>query len=102
MEDCQFPMPKIVSSVKMKSQDNATDFFDFNGTVHYEFLPNGQTVNQAYCLEVLKSLRENVRRKRPEPFVNNSWMSLLTRYSVREYLAEKQITVLEHREDVVY
>jgi hypothetical protein len=47
-------------------------------------------------------LHEKVRRKRPEYFANNSWIlhhenaSVHTVLSVREFLASKQITVLEH------
>lgn len=48
-------------------------FFDFRGVVHSEFLPPGQTVNKEYYVSVLKRLRENVRRKRPELWRNNSW-----------------------------
>jgi len=33
-------------------------FFYISGTVHYEFVPTGQTVNQVYYLEVLERLRE--------------------------------------------
>jgi hypothetical protein len=29
-------------------------FFDINGTVHFEFIPWGQTVNQAYDMEIFK------------------------------------------------
>ena len=47
---------------------------DIRGIVHHEFVPNGQTVNQVYYLEVLKKLREKVRRKRHELFANNSWI----------------------------
>jgi len=46
--------------------------FDISGIVHYEFVPTGQTVNHVYYLEVLKRLREKLRRKRPELFANNS------------------------------
>jgi len=33
-------------------------FFDTRGIAHYEFVPNGQTVNQVYYLEVLERLHE--------------------------------------------
>jgi len=53
-------------------------------------------------LEVLERLREKVRQKRPELFANKSWIfhhdnaPAHTALSVREFLATKQITVLEH------
>jgi hypothetical protein len=50
-----------------------TVFSDIEGVVHHEFLHQGQTVNYWYCLKVLKCLRENVRRKRPRSWRNNSW-----------------------------
>ena len=74
-------------------------FFDIRGIVHYEFVQTGQTVNQVYYLEVLKRLREKVRRKKPERFANNSWIlhhdsaPAHTALYVREFLATKQITV---------
>ena len=39
-------------------------FFDNEGLVHWEFVPNGQTVNSSFYIEVLKRLRDSIRRKR--------------------------------------
>jgi hypothetical protein len=41
-------------------------FFDIKGTVHLEFISQGQTVNTPYYVEVLKQIPEAVRRKRLE------------------------------------
>ena len=78
------------------------NFFYIRGIVHCEFVPTGQTVNQVYDLEVLERLREKVRWKRPEIFANNSWIlhhdnaPAHTVLSVIEFLATKQIIMLEH------
>jgi hypothetical protein len=75
-------------------------FLDIEGVVHHEFLCQGQTVNHWYYLEVLKSLRENVRKKRPQLWRNKSWVpchdsvpenaSLL----IRDFLANTNTAVL--------
>ena len=49
-------------------------FFDINGIVMTKWVPEGQTVNQTYYLSVLATLREGVRKKRPELWKNNSWI----------------------------
>jgi len=38
-------------------------FFDSEGIVHHEYAPDGQTVNKEFYVEVLRRLRESVRRK---------------------------------------
>jgi hypothetical protein len=59
------PRPKKARRVRSNVKIMLT-VFDIEGVVHHEFLRQGQTVNRWYYLEVLKHLRENVRRKRPQ------------------------------------
>jgi len=49
-------------------------FFDIRGVVHYEFVPQGQTVNKEYYLGVMRRLRERICKKRPDLWANNSWI----------------------------
>ena len=77
-------------------------FFDQKGIVHKKFVPPGQRVNSASYVEVLKRLRENVRRKRPDQWRNNTWLlhhdnapsyaALLT----RRFLTNNNMTVVPH------
>jgi len=101
MEDC--PTTEKNISVQIKSQNNVADIsWILRGIVQYEFVPTGQTVNQVYYLEVLERVRDKARRKRPELFANNSCIlhhdnaPAHTALSVREFLATKQVTVLEN------
>jgi len=74
--------------------------FYWKGIVHYEFVPQGETVNKHFYLNVLKHFRVAVRRKRPEAWKNNTWIlhhdnapapvSLL----IREFLTKHEMTVV--------
>jgi arylsulfatase A-like enzyme len=86
---------------QFKWSSNVKIFFNIQGIVHFEFIPHDQTVNQAYYIEILKWLRENVRSKRPELWCND-W--ILHRDNapahwvlpVKQFPAEKSITEAEH------
>jgi histone-lysine N-methyltransferase SETMAR len=49
-------------------------FFDIRGIVHREFVPQGQTVNTKFYCDVLRRLRENIRRKRPKLWHARNWI----------------------------
>jgi hypothetical protein len=48
-------------------------FFNIEGIVHKEFVPPRQMVNEKFCCVDLRRLRENIRRKHPDKWCNNSW-----------------------------
>jgi len=66
-----------------------------------ELVPSGQMVNQQYYIEVLTKLCERVRRKRLELWING-WIlhqdnaPAHNALSMKQFLANKNITVLEH------
>ena len=68
------PKPKKPRQSRSKVKVILLGFFDYHGVVHSEFVPNGSTVNKEYYLEVMRRLRENVRRKRPNLWKENSWI----------------------------
>ena len=49
-------------------------FFDIRGIVHHEFAPEGQNVNAQFYCNVLRHLREDVRRKWPELWHAGNWL----------------------------
>jgi hypothetical protein len=70
--------------------------------VHHEFVPEGQIVNDEFYSNVLRRLREDIRRKQPEMWCAGNWplhddnapphLALVT----REFLAHKDIITLSH------
>ena len=76
-----------------------TVFFYSDGGVHYEFLPQGRTVNKEYYLEVMQRLREAIMKKRPDAWRENQWMlqhdvPSHSSFLVRDFLAKHATTVL--------
>ena len=60
------PRPKKARQVRSKVKVMLIVFVDMKVIVHYEYVPQGQTVNQQFYLQVLKRLRLAVSRKRPQ------------------------------------
>jgi histone-lysine N-methyltransferase SETMAR len=95
------PRPKKSASSSQHRQVPVDYFFDFQGIVHREFVPPGQTVSGKFYSEVLKRLREGIRHKRPDKWKNNNWFlhhdNVPAHTSlVRQFLTSKDITVIPH------
>jgi hypothetical protein len=75
-------------------------FFYHWGIMHYEFAPEGQTVNLDFCMAVLRCLWDAVQRKWPEIwtagscFLRHDNVSTHTALSVRHFLAKHSIPTL--------
>ena len=96
------PRPKKARHVRSKIKVLLTVFFYASGVVHHQCLPEGSTVNQTYYTEVLKRLRDAIRRKRPELWRNGDWFfyhdNALAHSALRtrEFFAKHSVTVLPH------
>ena len=69
--------------------------------MHHKFASEGQTVNAAFYVEVLKCLRDRVRRMQPELWEGRRWIlhhnaPTHSALIVHEFLACNSITVLEY------
>ena len=77
-------------------------FFDIQGIVHFEFLPQGQIVNQTVYKEILRRLVRSVRDKIRSFCEANAWAlhhdkpPTHTALSICQFLAERNIATLEH------
>ena len=75
-------------------------FSNIQGTVHKEFILPDQTFNDRFYCEVLKRLREGIRRRRPDKWKNNNWFlhhdnaPTHTLLVVRQFLTSKYITLI--------
>jgi len=75
-------------------------FFDWQGVIHYEFVPSGQTVNKEFYVAVLKHLREAICQKRPPLWTNQSWVlhhddaPAHSSFLVHNFLAKNEMTVV--------
>ena len=76
-------------------------FYDQEGIVHREFVPPGMTVNADFYRDVLRMLRENVRRRRPQQWQNQNLIHhdnapAHRSFKVSQFLAKNNITVIPH------
>jgi len=77
-------------------------FFDWQGVIHKEFVPEGETINAVYYKGVIERLLNRIRRVRPGMCESGDWFLLHHNASfhnaaiVYQFLAQQKVTVLEH------
>jgi len=98
METADIPTTPESFHVRITSEDNVHHFLNIKGIIHFEFIPQGQTVNHAYYVEILKQLHEAVHRKQPELWPNDKSSpcpanNVLT---VKQFLDQKSINEMKY------
>ena len=94
----QLTMPKESRNEQIENEIHAILFFNSQGVVHKDLVPQGQTVNQQYYCEVLEWLRKRVHSFQPE-FVH-FWMlhhdntPCHTTISVNEFFTKRGFLVV--------
>lgn len=72
-----FPMETHNLLQTPESKDEITGghchFFNFQGFIHITWVPESQTINKEYYLEILDRFRKRVRRKRPQQWRSGGW-----------------------------
>jgi len=96
------PRLKKARQVRSNIKSMLICFFYQKGIFHKDFVPPGQAVNAAFYVEVLRRLRENVRRKRPDQWQNNTWLlhhdnaPAHAAHLTRWFLTDNNMTVVPH------
>jgi len=72
MDGCQLKMKSVLDDLQPE-QPKMWQKFDNEGIMHKEFVPPVQTVNGKFYCGVLRRMTENIQRKWPDKWHNNSW-----------------------------
>ena len=102
MEKCILAQTKESRMQRSQVKVMLITFFDHQGMVHHEFVPQGQTVNQHFYKEGLTRLVNKIRQKQKASWAGKTWIlhhdnaPALTDLSVKQFSVSKEITTLHH------
>jgi len=77
-------------------------FFDWQGVIHKEFVPEGETINAVYYKVVMERLLNRIRRVRPGMCKSGDWFLLHDNAPsnnatiVKQFSAQRKVTVIDH------
>jgi len=76
-------------------------FFDWQGVIHKEFVPDGETISAVYNKSVMERLLNRLRRVRPGICESGDWFLLHNVPShnatiVKQFLGQRKVIVLDH------
>ena len=97
-QNCNLRNGRVLGLQDPKKQiEGDADLFDQEGIVHWQFVPPGMTVNADFYCDVLRRLRENVQRKRPQKLIiQHDNVPAHRSFKVSQFLAKNNTTVIPH------
>ncbi|UYV70795.1 hypothetical protein LAZ67_8000653 [Cordylochernes scorpioides] len=94
------PRPKKARMSKSRIKTMIIVFFDIRGIVHCESVPQGQTVNSAFYLEVLRRLKRRIARVRTDikdtVKLHHDNATSHTAFIITNFLARSNTPVIPH------
>ena len=96
------PWPKKLRFQKSRVKTMLVIFFNRQGVIHKEFVPEGETINTAYYKGVMERLLNRIRHVRRGMCESGDWFLLHDNASshnatiVKQFLAQGKLTVLDH------
>ncbi|UYV69451.1 hypothetical protein LAZ67_6003646, partial [Cordylochernes scorpioides] len=94
------PRPKKARMSKSRIKTMIIVFLDIRGIVHCEFVPQGQTVNSAFYLEVLRRLKRRIARVRTDikdtVKLHHDNATSYTAFIITNFLARSNTPVIPH------
>jgi len=96
------PRPKKLKFQRSRIKSMLTIFFDSQGAVHKEFVPEGKTANAEFYKAVMDRLLKRIRRVLPAAFCCRDFFLLHDNApahkaaSVCQFLSQKNVTTLYH------
>ena len=96
------PRPKKLQFQKSHVQNMLVIFFDWQGIIHKQFVPEGETINTVYYKGVMERLLNRIRCVRPGMCETGDWFLLHNNALyhnatiVKQFLAQQKVTVLDH------
>ncbi|UYV67193.1 hypothetical protein LAZ67_4004296 [Cordylochernes scorpioides] len=94
------PRPKKARMSKSRIKTMIIVFLDIRGIVHCEFVPQGQTVNSAFYLEVLRRLKRRIARVKADikdtVKLHHDNATSHTAFIITNFLARSNTPVIPH------
>jgi histone-lysine N-methyltransferase SETMAR len=95
-ENPQSPRAKKSRHVRSSTKSTLIFFFNMKMTVHCEFVPRNTMVNSDCYCDVLRHLRENVGRKRPEVWCNHKNVPAPMSLKTTEFVTNNNMVIVPH------